>query len=132
MSTSARTSGHCASSATGPSVAPTAPTVRSTIAAAADRGDTGRRAGANAPTASSADPTSMPVSSTIPRDPEPGEIASMAVVAALVTAISDSPAAIARRSSRGPSYQLPTTIAVASRPVSAAAVSTATCSDGAG
>ena len=56
----------------------------------------------------------------------------MAASAALVTAMTASPAAMISRSRRGPSRQPRTTIAVASSPISAVPVSSATCSDGAG
>ncbi len=56
----------------------------------------------------------------------------MVASTALVTAMTASPAAMIRRSRRGPSRQPRTTIAVATSPISAVPVSSATCSDGAG
>ena len=88
--------------------------------------------GAKAPAPTSSEPTSIPVSATRPRGPAPGEIATIAANAALVAAMTASPAAMIRRSSRGASRRPRTTIAVATRPISAVPVSSATCSDGAG
>ena len=91
-----------------------------------------RRGGAKAPTPTSSDPTSIPVSPTGPRGPPSGRMETMAASTALVTAMTASPAAMISRSRRGPSRQPRTTIAVASSPISAVPVSSATCSDGAG
>ena len=117
---------------TGPAAAPSAASTTITaVAATAVRGADGRRAGANAPAHTSSAPTSIPVRPTGPRGPAPGSIASIAASAALVSAITARPAAITSRSSRRPSRQPRRTIAVATSPMSAVPVSSATCSDGA-
>lgn len=119
-------------SSTGTVAASSPASTTATIATAAVPGRTRRRAGANAPTPTSSEPTSIPVSATIPRGSPLTGTASMAASAALVAAMTASPAAMIRRSSRGPSRQRRTTMAVAIRPIRAVPVSSATCSDGAG
>ena len=110
----------------------TAPTVIPIIDSTAVRGVRTGRAGANAPAPSSADPTNVPVIAIRARGPCPGVNVSIVVSTANVTAISARPAAMMSRSSRRPSRQPRTTIAVASSAITATPVSSATRRDGAG
>ena len=109
------------------------PTVSATVREHRGRGSRGRRAGANEPIASSTAPTNVPVTAICARGPAPGATASSVVSTALV----DGHHAPGRRRSpggraRGSSRQPRTMIAVASSPITATPVSSATRSDGAG